>query len=114
MLDNLDQVTAVWESTAETAAEMTHALCELGGGSMGQGIRDMFTSGMELGFASGMHCGFTSGNAQGFIKGAVAATAVIGGGAIVVGSGILISRALKERKAKELQSSVYKHSYEER
>ena len=51
MLDNLDQVTAVWESTAETAAEMTHALCELGGGSMGQGIRDMFTSGMELGFA---------------------------------------------------------------
>ena len=106
MFDNLDQVTAVWESTTETAAEMTHALCELGGGSMGQGIRDMFTSGVEIGFASG--------NAQGFIKGAVTATAVIGGGALVVGSGILISRALKERKAKELQYSAYKHSYEER
>lgn len=106
MFDNLDQVTAVWESTTETAAEMTHALCELGGGSMGQGIRDMFTSGVEIGFASG--------NAQGFIKGAVTATAVIGGGALVVGSGILISRALKERKAKELQNSSYKHSYEER
>ena len=106
MFDNLDQVTAVWESTTETAAEMTHALCELGGGSMGQGIRDMFTSGVEIGFASG--------NAQGFIKGAVTATAVIGGGALVVGSGILISRALKERKAKELQNSAYKHSDEER
>lgn len=106
MFDNLDQVTAVWESTTETVAEMTHALCELGGGSMGQGIRDMFTSGVEIGFASG--------NAQGFIKGAVTATAVIGGGALVVGSGILISRALKERKAKELQNSAYKHSYEER
>lgn len=106
MLDNLDQVIAVWESTTETAAEMTHALCELGGGSMGQGIRDMFTSGMEIGFASG--------NEQGFTKGVVTATVVIGGGAIVVGSGILISRALKERKAKKLQNSTYKHSYEER
>ena len=74
MFDNLDQVTAVWESTTETAAEMTHALCELGGGSMGQGIRDMFTSGVEIGLASG--------KAQGMIKGAVTATGVVGRGSV--------------------------------
>lgn len=94
MFENLSEVAMVLESTTGTAAEMTAALCQLGGGSMGDGITQMFGSGLEI--------GFTVGNLHGLVKGAATATAVIGGTALVVGGGIYISKKIKKRKVKKL------------
>ena len=98
MFERLLDVSTVLESTAGTAAEMTDALCQLGDGSMGDGIAKVFGSGLEV--------GFTVGNLRGLLKGAATTVAVVGGTALVVGGGIYIAKKLKNRKAKKLAAQL--------
>ena len=95
-----DQLSTVLETTSMTAAEMTHSLCELGNGSMGDGILSVFEGGIQLGILGGFPIGWEKGWQSGHTKGLLTGAAVVAGGAAIVG---LCVWGARKRKAKTLR-----------
>ena len=97
-MNELIQIGTVLENGVMTAAEMTHALCDLGGGSMGAGIQAVFDGGLQAGFLAGFPLGFKEGQRQNEINTVVTCAACAAGGAAVTG---LVIWGVKKRKAKK-------------
>lgn len=93
-----DQLSTVLETTSMTAAEMTHSLCELGNGSMGDGILSVFDGGLQLGILGAFPVGFEKGWKAGHMKGLLTGAAVIAGGTAIVG---LCHWGVRKHKAKK-------------
>ena len=94
-----DQLSTVLETTTMTAAEMTHSLCELGNGSMGDGILSVFNGGIQLGILGGFPVGWEKGWKSGHTKGLLTGAAVVASGAAIVS---LCVWGVRKRKAKKL------------
>ena len=82
---DLIEVGNVLDNSMMTAAEMTHALCEIGNGSMGEGIRNVFEGGIQLGRLEGHAIGWESGWKDGHIRGLITGASIVGGGVAIVG-----------------------------
>ena len=99
-----DQLSTVLETTTMTAAEMTHSLCELGNGSMGDGILSVFDGGIQLGILGGFPVGLEKGWKSGHTKGLLTGAAVVAGGAAIVG---LCIWGVQKRKAKNYPMKIH-------
>lgn len=83
-----------------TAAEMTHALCELGNGSMSDGIFTVFEGGFQLGILEGFTAGWETGWKAGHTKGILTGATVVAGGVAVAGLCIWGKKKYEARKTK--------------
>ena len=93
-----DQLSAVLETTTMTAAEMTHGLCELGNGSMGDGIQSVFNGGVQLGILGGFSVGWEQGWKSGYTKGLLTGAAAVAGVAAIVSLCVWGTRRSKAKK----------------
>ena len=100
----------VLDTSMMTAAEMTHALCELGNGSMGDGIRTVFENGVQkgiqLGILGGFPVGWERGWKSGHTNGLLTGTAGIAGGVALAGLCIYGYKKYKAKKAKSAEEPL--------
>lgn len=112
----VDQLSTVLETTSMTAAEMTHSLCKLGNGSMGDGILYVFEDGIQLGILEGFLIGWEKGWKSGRTKGLLTGAAIVAGGAAIVGLCIWGARKHKAKKLHQenaLATQAYNHEADE-
>ena len=87
------------ETGVMTAAEMTHGLCDIGGGSMQAGIQAVIKHGFENGIFQGYMNGFKDGEMEARKKTAILCTACAAAG--VIGTGLVVLGVNKRKKKRQ-------------